>query len=252
MHRLTVLPAMLACVVALRSHAASVPLIDMDPGADYSISFDEPHINGTWGWTFYVHSPLLVTHVAWYDQGGDGLSHPHRIGLWQDLSGATAWPFISPAQSQQLLPTLDPVVVPAGNEAELIDGWWRRVELPQGPIVLSPGGYALGGVDNPSSTDAIRYHLDSQATGGTGNSLPADSRIRIGAPGYSQAPGFHVPDLFILVSGVELGAMLFVQSIPEPSTMTLTIVGVLAADIIRGRRRFLNRRRGSNGRIILG
>ena len=44
---------------------------------------------------FSLSSRLVITHVAWYDEGQDGILHSHRIGLWKDLSGATDWPFIS-------------------------------------------------------------------------------------------------------------------------------------------------------------
>lgn len=220
--------------------AASTPLIAIDPGADIGdppsngqfFGFKEPNISGTWGWTFCVKTPIRVTHVAWYDEDADGLSHSHRIGLWKDLTGSIDWPFVGDS-SEQLLYDVPPnppffagapgLTIPAGLASEL-DGPWRKVAIPGGPLELQPGGYALGGIDAADSTDAVWYALDPLATDGLGNYLPADNRIQIGAPG--SANGFQPPSSFLLVSGVELGPMLFVEPIPEPSTWLLATLSM--------------------------
>jgi hypothetical protein len=124
------------------------------------------------------------------------------------------------ASSQQLLGLFPPfladgVTIPAGTSAEL-EGPWRKIALPAGPITLESGGYALGGLDNANSTDAIRYFLLFHST-----SVPKDPRLTIGGPGYSQQTGFSRPDLIFLVDGVELGPMLFVVPVPEPSAAVL-------------------------------
>ena len=236
-------------IAAVSAAVEPVPLIDIHPGLDVAESpgpnqyfgFDEPNIDGTWGWTFFVKSPIVVTHVAWYDESGDGLSHSHRIGLWKDLSGIDRWPFIQTSgnyprvvvNAEQLLGIFPPfltdgIVIPEGIAADL-DGVWRKVALPVGPILLQPGGYALGGLDDTNSTDAIRYVLDDLATYEMGNSLPADPRIQIGAPGHSDLTGFQAPSMFFLVGGVELGPMLFIEPIPEPCAgilMLLACIGV--------------------------
>lgn len=226
-----------AAVCCFGRAAVARPLVDIAPGSDYGNALNEPHFNGTWGWTFFVKSPIVATHVAWYDESGDGLSHSHLIGLWKDLSGATTWPFFDAAQSEQLLQVkpfpegeyvIEGAVVPAGTVAELVSGWWRQVPLPGGPITLAPGGYAIGGVDNANSTDAIRYQLDYGAI------TPfADSRIVIGSPGYSTTAGFKAPSRFFLVSGVELGPMLFVQPVPEPSTSVIILAALSFLPAVR-------------------
>ena len=39
--------------------------------------------SGMYGWTFEVLQPVTVTGLGWYDNnGGDGLFHPHQIGIW--------------------------------------------------------------------------------------------------------------------------------------------------------------------------
>jgi hypothetical protein len=227
--------------IARAGHAASVPIVNVDPsGPCPTVCLNEPHGDITWGWTFYVTEPIAITHVGWYDQDGDGLSHLHRIGIWRDLTGETNWPYVD-GTPQQILGTFPPFVtdgleIPAGTAAEL-DGPWRKVPInaipPGTPFVLQPGGYAVGGLDHPNSTDAIRYTL---AGGATPNLLTSDPRIIIGAPSYSSQSGFRVPDIFILVHGVEMGPMLFAEPVPEPSRPLLLAAGAFAA---LGRPRYL-------------
>ncbi|HEX3599674.1 MAG TPA: hypothetical protein VHU84_05990 [Lacipirellulaceae bacterium] len=189
------------------------------PGAN---CLDESHTNGTWGWTFYVNAPVVVTDIGWYDRGQDGLTIAHRVGLWKDQSGQTNSPYIS-GSGQQLFeasPGVPGIEIPAGTVAAL-DGPWRKVSLPNGPITLQPGGYAIGGLDNTSSLDPIRYMLDDLGSPGATRHLAADGRILIGAPGDSASAGFQRPDRFFLVDGVEFGPTLFVIPVPEPATITL-------------------------------
>ncbi len=245
----------------------SVPLVNLHPGLDVGdppnegqfFGFDEPNIEGTWGWSFFVRSPIRVTHVAWYDEGGDGLSHEHRVGLWKDRSNTELWPFVETESAEQLLNPQAPldlgilgmirqqpegIVIPSGTTANL-DGPWRKISLPHGPITLARGGYVLGGTDHPESADSIRYVAGNTADSGIDamNLLPADSRIRIGAPGktdgYSPVNQFvlspDAPSSFFLVNGVELGPMLFVEPIPEPHSVILVMVACVVCGAARVR-----------------
>lgn len=213
------------------SEAQSIPIVQVNPATECpgANCLDEPNDDKTWGWTFYVYSPIIVTHVGWYDRNGDGLNVPHRIGLWKDASGATTSPYISGAGVQLLGTGID---IPAGTTAEL-DGVWRKVAVANGTITLEPGGYAIAGLGNPSSTDQIRYMLDRLV----GESkLPHDARMTIGAPGYSAASGFNRPDTFYLVNGVEFGPTLFVVPVPESSTAILIAVSLSSILVVRPRR----------------
>src|SRR6476620_4583555 len=77
------------------AHADIAPLLNLNPAVDGS--FVEPANNKTWGYAFYVTTPIRVTHLGWYDTGGDGLSHSHRIGICKDTGGVTLvnWPAIA-------------------------------------------------------------------------------------------------------------------------------------------------------------
>src|SRR5215218_5905220 len=86
------LSLLLGLVLFTSAHADSQPLFDIDPAVEAWLI--EPANNKTWGWSFYVTTPITVTHLAWHDTNGDGLSHSHQIGLWKDTSGITKinWP----------------------------------------------------------------------------------------------------------------------------------------------------------------
>lgn len=225
----------LILVVGLAAQAQSVPLISLNPATDCpgGVCFYETHNDHTWGWTFYVNSPIEVTAIAWFDQSGDGLSHSHQVGLWKDLTGTTAPPYVG-SSTQQLLGT-NGVVIPAGTSATL-DGAWRKVLIT--PITLQPGGYNLGGLDNPLSTDGIRFLRDHSAPFQQ-PTIPTDSRVVIGSPSISNLSGFRSPDGFIALWGVELGPMLFVTPVPEPASLTLLLVAIGFALLYRSRRRFI-------------
>jgi hypothetical protein len=192
--------------------AASVPIIAVNPANG---SVNEPHSNGgTWGWGFTLTAPVVATHVGWYDEGQNGLSHDHRIGLWYGDS----------ISSVQLLGSLTPndglgVVIPAGTSATL-DGPWRTVPLVGGRIILAPGEYKLGGTDALSSTDSVKY------TNFSPDVNFAEGRGQIGAPSFSGGTVFARPGGEILIWGVATGPMLFVEPIPEPSTeMMVVLIG---------------------------
>lgn len=228
--------------------STSLPIVNIDPATDIGeppnsnqlLGFNEPHISGTWGWSFYVSAPISITAVGWYDENRDGLSHEHYIGLWKDLSGLSFWPYVQTSSgfpstvinAEQLfnwspvhIPGLtDGIRIPQGTVAEL-DGPWRKTPLAQGPMVLSPGGYLLGGTDNLNSADSIRYgHTEFSPFA---ERISIDPRITIGGPGYSEGAGLLPPANFFLVSGVELGPMLFAEPVPEQTTGLLLLLGVV-------------------------
>jgi hypothetical protein len=225
----------------LRGIGAPSPVIAIDPinqvsrtpGEGQYFGFDEAHSDAMIGYTFYLHQPITVLQIGWFDSGQDGLSRPFRVGLWQDLSGATNWPYIDPRNSVQLLGNpANGITIPGGTLAPL-NGVWRVVNLTT-PLTLQPGGYELAGLDSSTTSDAIRYVL-----GG-----PSNPYLTIGAPVCcinSGPQGFHVSDYFIAVSGgLELGPMLFFN-VPEPSSVALLVGGMGAVFLFK----FVQRKRSA-------
>src|SRR4051812_2547053 len=78
--------------IAAPAFADVAPLLSLDPSIDGT--FVEPANNKTWGYSFYITTPVTVTHLAWNDTARDGLSHSHEVGIWKDTSGISQgnWP----------------------------------------------------------------------------------------------------------------------------------------------------------------
>jgi PEP-CTERM motif len=201
--------------------ADSAPAYGLDPGSAPYGSGDEVYYGGLIGWTFYLTQPVTVNGIGWYDAGLDGLSHAHEIGIWKDQSGRTQWPFVDPSNSVLTLSA----TVPAGTAAPL-DGSWRKLDF-NASITLEPGGYEIAGTDYLNSRDAVRFVLENP---GFGTSLLPDPRLEVGAPAvygrYVSEPGFNPPGGYVAVYGAELGPMFFIESVPEPSTITLWLGGL--------------------------
>jgi hypothetical protein len=202
--------------------ATDRPLLDIDPAVDGSLV--EPANNKTWGYSFYVTSPITVTHLGWNDTGRDGLSHSHPVGLWMDsynTNGGTL---------------LTSVTIPAGTTAELT-GPWRRVAI--SPIELQVGHfYSIGGQNNSQSLDNMVYKgiLDAFHVPGLDPRVrPESFTFNVDGQDGFYAPGTHGSSWYALV-GVELGAMLFVESVPEPSSFLLLVIAGTALQIARRHR----------------
>ena len=216
--------------------ADSTPLIKFDPTV--TRNFVEPANNKTWGYSFYVTTPVTVTHLAWYDTGGDGLSRSHMVGLWKDTSGITQANWFSGyfPNGGSLLAFAS---IPAGTTAEL-SGPWRRVPIT--PVTLGVGGYSVGGQNNSQSADDMVYKL----FGNFGVVYPAllDDRVLGGSftDNTSGADGFYAPGTngshWYLASGAELGATLFLETVPEPNSLMLFAIAaaVFGGSCRRGRR----------------
>jgi hypothetical protein len=219
-----------------------VPLVDVDPEqltGSNSISGTLPPADDSRGWAFQVRFPTLVTHLAWYDEGRDGLSYSHAVGIWRNtLDGVRPgtswyWPVIS--VDELVIQT----VIPAGTQAEL-HGPWRR--LPITPILLQPGEYHIVGQNHAASTDnlvfwASRGHLGDPE-------LIADG-VRLAGMSYGQPefgpvqPGHWLFWGDFPIPAALMGPMPFViANIPEPSTSTMVLVGcfLLAGAVRKGDR----------------
>jgi hypothetical protein len=214
----SIISLIIAWTVSAIALADSVPLLNLDPAVDGT--FVEPANNKTWGYSFYVTTPIVVTHLAWNDTGRDGLSHSHPVGIWRDTSGITQanWEGMPFPNAGTLITS---ATIPAGNTAELA-GPWRRV--PIAPVTLTVGGYAIGGQNNSQSTDDMVYRLLS------GNNSVYDPRVLKGSFTFNTGgpDGFYSPGSlheWYLNAGVELGPMMFIEAVPEPNYFALMSIG---------------------------
>jgi hypothetical protein len=217
---------------------AGTPAIDINPVTQVSDSgvpgtwfgFDEFTLltNGMYGWTFGLTEASTVTGLAWYDQGLDGLSHEHQVGLWQYEAGSTN---VNGIPYRTNAPLLFSIIIPAGTNAPL-EVVWRKVDLGS-PVELGAGVYVIAGTHYTENPDVVEF------VSGMLLSLPGDPRMLVGVPAFSNsglqlryydpnAPIFRIPDNFILAPGVELGPNLFLlpktiqQNIPSLGANTFS------------------------------
>jgi hypothetical protein len=163
------------------------------------------------GWQFDVLSPVMVTGLGWFDEGGDGLVTAHMVGVW-DGTGTL----------------LTSVLVPAGTAASL-DGQFRTVGIT--PIVLGVGtGYIVGGENFFSNTERLASRVDQTV----------DPRLRyIDATFSNIGSGFVRPTQFSVADTGFYGPSFSLDSvppIPAPGALVLGMLGAGSATWLRRRR----------------
>ena len=92
--------------------------------------------NLTFGYTFTLSSPVLVTQLGLWDQGNDGLNASHVVSIWTSTG----------TQEAQ-------VTIPSGTGATLTNGF-RYVSIPS--VLLPAGSYTIGGFYS-RNTDNFAY-----------------------------------------------------------------------------------------------
>jgi len=171
-------------------------------------------VSETIGWHFQVNTNIVVTQLGLWDQGGNGLNFPHRIGLW--------------GNSQQLLSS---VMIFAGSSATLINDF-RYV--PISSITLIPGNtYVIGAYYSKTSTEPRIYQKPTPFTtspyinwdGAADTDWTDPSGLTF--PSWNDSEG---------LSGAFGPSFTFI--VPEPSTSALLWVGLagLLAYAWRGQR----------------
>lgn len=196
---------------ALPCRAGPVPILGIDPVG----GLVEPHHDGTVGWYFQLTQPVTVLQVGWYDDGGDGLSRPFEVGLWQLLGYDAQW---QPIYAQILGNPQTGLFIPGGTSAPLV-GSWRVQDLPQ-PLQLPVGNYILAGVDTQTTTDPVSYKQCSPNQ----SAQLSQNRLVVGSD-CSGPGGFAVPNFFDLASGLDMGPMLMID-VPEISSGPLLLMGI--------------------------
>jgi hypothetical protein len=222
----------------------SVPLIDIDPQqeVDRNRAGVLPTTDESWGWAFTIEPRYraLVTHLAWHDTDGNGLSHPHAVGIWRNTLSTTFFPAYTPYWPHVSVNELvAEAVIPAGTTGDLI-GPWRLVPIE--PVRLESGQYQIVGENHAGSNDDLIFWAS--------NSPGIAAGIRLGGMSEGQQafgpipwggwlPGRSPFELFdnttFSVPGGILGPMLFVQIIPEPTSSVPIVIGCAVCCLLRRR-----------------
>jgi hypothetical protein len=169
-----------------------------------------------YGWIFTANAPITVTSLGVFDNGGDGLSISHNVGIFNEttetLLGSTA--------------------VPAGTGGTLLDGFrYESVSpfsLTQGGtyvivMTMPQGNQDLQTIEATSETTASQITWDNSAFSASSSlAFPPTS----GNGAFAQ--GLFGPNFTFASTAVT----------PEPSTIALLGTGVLSL-VGFARRRFL-------------
>jgi hypothetical protein len=187
------------------------------PIADVSSWNWAPHgVTQTVGWTFTVNQAITVTDLYWFDPVSEDASHvlgPYPVNIWI-TSGAT--------------PLLGTAGICVGNTCSgstWSNDYW---DTPISSLLLSPGGYTIGGLIGPGDPIA------DTATVVTDPRISYFSNVAVINPVLTmptgenggQEKGYFGPNFGI---AAETG-------IPEPGTFALLLLGLGALGLRRARR----------------
>lgn len=172
---------------------------------------------GNYGWEFEVTAPIQVGGLALWDEGQDGFSEAHTVGLWT-ITGSL----------------LASTTFTSGLSASLM-GEFRTQDIPV--LTLGPGRYRVGGTDSRGG-DAMGANtaLNGAVTLGPDAFFVAGAFNLNGALSFPETPtevlGFFGPNIVLAPPAP--------VAVPEPSAFGLMGVAALASLVwLRGRGRAL-------------
>ena len=155
----------------------------------------------TRGWEFGVSQSIQVTALGLYDEGGNGFSNSHQIGLWNSSSTLLA-----------------SMVMPTGTTAILGADSFRYQNL-LSSVVLGAGTYRIGALFDVNDLDFIAFNAAPNGAAGF---------VTYIGPRLSSA-GFLDPTSVSIISGGAFGPnFLFTTTsvVPEPSSLALIGLGL--------------------------
>jgi hypothetical protein len=195
-------------LVPISSWGGLIPVLDITAGGTTAV----PLADAVGGWSFHIASPLTISALGLWDEGGRPLSIDHQIGLWTITQALLVSAIVTNAST--------PVASASPN------GRW--LFTPIDPIQLQPGDYVLGAVwgDPIIGADPFRQGTVSQTSFGaefTG------ARIATLLP----APVLVFPFGTIASSGDGLFGPNLAVNTPEPGAGFLALSGLVACLGIR-------------------
>jgi hypothetical protein len=161
----------------------------------------------TVGWFFNVNTPIIVTHLGFWDADQDGLADQHQVGIWD-------------TGTQTLLAT---TFVQAGTASPLV-GQWRYEAI--APLPLAAGSYVIGAYYNPNPPGPVDNYIASASNIMTGPEITlVGSAVDANPLGGGPYP-FSYPATMGAANG-RFGPNF--QYIPAPGSLGLLAAGGLLA-----------------------
>lgn len=169
-------------------------IVDYNSGQDWSL-----------GWEFNVVAPFAVTALGFYDDGRNGLSGSHEVGIYDSAGNLIVSATVQPSDS--------------------LTGWWRFASI--APTLLPvANGYRIAatmGLEN-YTWNPTGFIVDSNISYVTDRYTESSSLVFPGETGGDGTIGWFGPNF-----------MLEQTSIPEPSTIGLLGAGLLGILALRRR-----------------
>lgn len=155
------------------------------------------------GWTFLVNTPIVLTDLGYYDEGGDGLTQNHPVGLWDNTGSLMASTTVTGACS-------------------LGETDFRYSAVSS--LVLNPGIYYTVGALRTNG-ETIRYNVSGVTTA---------PEVTYVIPVFHLSPTLALPGTPANATSGIFGATFRFRSLPEPgSLLLLSVAGLLALTLRR-------------------
>ena len=190
-----------ALLVGVSASASAALLYDINavsPGSPFA------GFPGNWGFQFLTTSTVNVASLGLWDQGSDGLSAPHSVGIFHEGTLLTSTTVSNGS-----------TVVSSAN----VDGRWLFTDL-MSPYTLPAGNYVLGFFNAADFTDDFRgYDSVTFMSGATfSNALARSGATSFAAPDYNSG-----------LSGW-FGPNLQTTAVPEPGVTAMMVFGAVSAN----------------------
>lgn len=190
-------------------------LLGIASAANAQLAFDQtggvPVIYGdagTVGYTFDVHTSLMVTELEMYvDFGFQSDTFP--VGIW-DNSGTLL-------TSAAISTSAPAATTPSANGGSFFG-------LPITPVILTPGTYTIGAFGNGSDTIAV------------GGTIIADPAVTYGNAAFITAGSLTQPHVSAL-SIATIGPSFKFTAVPEPGTVAFCLSMIATGSVIIRRHR---------------
>ncbi len=204
-----------------RAVADTIALQDWSGAMEYTARFK----GVTGGYEFTVGAiPIVVTKLGIFDDGANGLSESHAVGLWK-VGDPTALVTVT-------LTTNSPLEGPVFDHA----GQFRFERLSSVLELSANTSYRIGAYYSSGHDDPW-----AQSTGTV--SWTTASEISFGSPKYHYGPALSYPSELSGRAFAYIGPNLqFVLSVPEPGTLSLLLRGGGGGLVLLGQRRWLRRK----------
>ena len=181
------------------------------------------------GWEFKTNAAIQVTKLGFYDDGRDGLSSSHELGIF-DTAGNSL--LVATIGAGTVAPIEGPPVTLFPPQSQIILGAFRNVSVP--PTVLAADHNYVIAATTAVSVDSVPVYDPTQ------NMLQTASEITLVQGRYiSSGPmGFEYPYNLLPNEFVDFGQAFQFTVIPEPSTFALAAVGLAGLAAWGWRKRF--------------